>query len=269
MPWQIATSSLRVTPVLMLVLLLVLTMSLPACSDPAPVPFAKLFEAEVAVPENVAETIRAIAAWKRTQPGERYYLHHTFKRPAERAEEYASSGLKVRSNPPLTVTPPIDWAANPGQDNNWLYQKNATYVLMPFLQLLQQGDAGQLDVAQAVLLDWIEYHERHDNPFQWYDMGAGIRATNLALVLDHALRREPLDLLALERLLRAAHDHARELGDPSKLAPGNHAYFQLLGIKALCRSVSVLEVCGALDPYASEEMSKLVMSQFTAEGVQR
>ena len=214
--------------------------------------------------------VRALAMEKVKKPITNYYHHRTFGKPVRTAKEYIKSGLKVRNNPVLSIHVPIDWAANPNNDQNWLFQKNATYVLSPLLLAYKETeDDLYLSHAKNVLLDWIEYHGTHQNPFQWYDMGTGIRAAHLAFIIEHELRRPEVDSTAVIQLIQSALEHIDQLADPEKLATGNHAYFQLVGLAALCKSLEYLTDCPSHLKYATEQLSRIIISQFTIEGIQR
>ena len=222
--------------------------------------------------ESDEQLVRSLAHFQRQQPKIDFYRHHRIARPLEVAQRYLEDGMRVRDNPAIHPKPPIDWAANPRNDRNWLFQKNATYVLAPFMQAhAETGGKAHLETAKAVLLDWIDYnlYQNKDNSFKWYDMAAGLRAVNMAYVTDAELRSDQPDVETVKKFIRALIAHAAELADPTKLAAGNHAYFQLVGLVAICKALPLLTRCPEFEEYAVYEMDKLIARQFTREGIQR
>ncbi len=219
-----------------------------------------------------ADLLRVMAQARLQLPEIRFYLHKTFTQPQSVAEGYLTRGMRVRDNPPIYPTQTIDWAANPQNDLNWLFQKNATYVLAPFIQAhVQTANDAYLAIIKKVMLDWIDFNltQNRVNPLKWDDMATGLRAVNLAYLVDVELRAENLDIASLTPMLRAVVVHAAELAAPEKLAKGNHAYFQLVGLMALCKAVPELNKCPQYAEYASMEMDKLIARQFSAEGIHR
>lgn len=239
------------------------------------VPLRAFFDSSaVGLSNNASDrsVIAALTASQRARAPIQYYLHHVFSDPEAKARDYLDNGLRIRDNPPLKLKPPIDWGANPKSDNNWLFQKNAMYVISPFVQAhARTGEATYLTTAKVMVLDWIEYNLERDkpNPFKWYDMATGLRAVQLAYVLDAELRADAPDTTGLRRLVRALMAHARELGNPRKLATGNHAYFQLVGLAAICKTLPDLRVCSEYVSYANRAMNEVIVRQFSREGIQR
>ena len=216
--------------------------------------------------------ILALAKWQQTQPVIQYYQHQHSSNALRKLNTYLTRGMTIRNNTPLSPHAPVDWAANLKSDHNWMFQKNAMYVLAPFIQMHVQTNKPEYhNIAKNLLLDWIDYNQTQnmENPFKWYDMSTGLRAISLAYVVDVELRASNPDVLALETMIRSLLVHAEELSDHDKLAMGNHAYFQLLGLVAICKALPLLKLCPSALVYANDEMNELIISQFTREGIQR
>jgi hypothetical protein len=201
--------------------------------------------------------------------GPRFYQHVTVSNPAAAVEKLLDEGWSIRGYPPLSMTAPIDWAADPYDDSNWRYQLNAMYPLAPVFQLLaQQYDPALHAFARSVFLDWIAFNldRDTDHPFRWNDMATGVRASYLAQLLwyEQTYGGEPY----LTELTHAAYRHLQELSDPSKLAHSNHALLQLVGIASLCEVLDASECSGPLR-YARERYEELFFRQFDVEGMHR
>ena len=219
-----------------------------------------------------SDLVKALARAKRDTPEISFYIHRRSTNPAKKAQALINDGFTVRNNPTLYPVPPIDWAANPRDDSNWLFQKNALYFAAPFFQSHIESDREEyLRVLADLLLDWVKFHNRplHMNSMQWDDMSTGLRAVYLAYVVEHLLRAEILPISDVATLLESAIEHTQQLADPDKLNKNNHAYFQLLGLTALCRVLPQMKGCSEHLVYASEQMERLFLSQFSAEGIQR
>ena len=219
-----------------------------------------------------ADLIAALAVEQSARAPIRYYRHANFAKPQATAAQYLKDGLVIRNNPPLLPAPPIDWASNPNNDRNWLFRKNATSVVAPFIDAHRRtGDRAYLAPVKAVLLDWVAFNlERgEDNLLKWNDMATGLRAVNLAYLVDAELRQPAPDVTALSRLVRAAIAHADELARRELLSNSNHAYFQLTGLMAICHTIPRIARCPDYVTYAVSEMENTIERQFTAEGIHR
>jgi hypothetical protein len=199
--------------------------------------------------------------------GPRFYQHIEVKNPVAAVEKLLDEGWSIRGYPPLSMTTPIDWAADPYHDSNWRYQLNAMYPLAPAFQLLADSyDPGVYAFVRRVFDDWIRFNldENNENPFRWNDMASGIRATYLAQLI--VLEREHGDDKFLSRLLDAAHQHLEELADPKRFSLHNHGLFQVVGIAALCSVISS-DDCAEWMKYSVQRYDRLLDHQFDGEGM--
>ena len=232
----------------------------------------KELESELEKKASAPEFILSLKQWHRLQPPTDYYLHRLTRSPQVKAQAVSQTGWKVRDNPTLDVMHQVDWGSNPKGDSNWLFQINAFYPAAAFIQSHSETDnTDWLSVPTHLMLDWIEYNIelRRPNEMKWDDMSTGLRAVTLAYLIDAHLRNDLLDAEALERLIRVAVLHAEELADPGKLAAGNHAYFQLVGLAAICKTLPLLRRCASDFEYIDRVFEQVIAGQFNLEGLHR
>ena len=185
----------------------------------------------------------------------------------EAADTVLESGYGYQAFPPVKLTPPINWAADPFEDRTWRYNLNTLSFLDPVLSTYElEGDARCLEYATKVCRDWIVQHVDGgaEHPFAWYDMAVGLRATKLAWLVDAAARAPAsVDDETLLVLLCGAQRHAEELADPEKLKRGhNHGIYQLLGLLELVRTLPELSEAEARRRYAEAELEQLFLESF-------
>ena len=187
------------------------------------------------------------------------------------ADRMLKTGYRLRTNPPFMLEPPIDWGADHfSRDRNFSFRINALYPVNALLRAFHlTGDSAYMRVSKEILLDWIDYNITRDltNPFKWYDMSAGLRATLLAYVLDQELRSRGTDDSETARLIQAARIHAGFLANEQKLAFGNHGYFQLCGLAALCKALPELRDIRRYREFVNKKMFQQVRQQFSNEGM--
>jgi hypothetical protein len=75
--------------------------------------------------------------------------------------------------------------------------------------------------------------------------------------------------MTMQKLIEAAVLHAQELSDPDKLAVGNHAYFQLVGLAAICKALPLLRRCSSDLEYIDRVFERVIAGQFNHEGIHR
>ena len=210
---------------------------------------------------------------------------------AIRPDEYSSPDIRVTElslhappTSPFSFRPrpdlpawdsslPIDWAADPFADRNWQFQLHAWINMDYWFYAYQDGDAGALEQAVAIALDWARFHieENRRSAFEWYDMATGVRASRLAFLLDSVL----LGNLEVEEeewvaLVGLADLHVQKLRQPSFLSDGNHGLFQLAGLNALCEvGRGWRSVCEGARTYVDQAFSRLLDHWFTAQSVHR
>jgi len=165
---------------------------------------------------------------------------------------------------------PLDWNMDPFGDRNWRFQLSAWRMLNPIWERWYGRDWKRLHEELAPWIhDWYRYHvtQHKVSDFEWYDMSAGLRAQHLALLLwlhnQGRLRLTPEELGEVHAL---AHWHIEKLRDPAFITHGNHAIFQIQGLRLLCLAWPE-GGCRGEEAYSAQLMGKLLRSQFGKDGV--
>ena len=132
---------------------------------------------------------------------------------------------------------PLDWGMDPLQDRNWRFQLQAWRMLGSAWSAGYGKDWRGLQKAiMPWVLDWHDFHvtRRLHSHFEWQDMAAGLRAQHLAMILHlQSIKKfalTPEQLAVVEELARL---HISKLRDPDFISSGNHAIFQLVGLRLL------------------------------------
>ena len=225
---------------------------------------------EESLRESDTEIIKQLRRSRKQQQPLALYKHYASKRPKDAADKLRREGFKVRQHAPFAIIPPINWGADPYKDRNWRFQLNALYPIQNAIQVYESsGSLEYLEFSERIFLDWIDFNISSDkeNNMKWYDMATGIRATVLAYIIDQELRRKHLSSEDIVTFLLAAEEHAKELEDPAKLSIGNHAYFQLAGLMALCKALPTLRKCDERKKYATDTFVNVLATQFNNEGI--
>ncbi|MBN8431782.1 alginate lyase family protein [Microbulbifer salipaludis] len=189
-------------------------------------------------------------------------------------QEFKKLGFRPRKDvDPVHFDLPFDWSADPYDDRNWVFQLQAWRMIDSVLrQYRRTQDEKYLKEAFSIILDWHNYYKGNGNidHMQWYDMATGIRAMKLAWLWQELANYPFLILPAdAEKIRVLMRQHIEKLLDESFLAHGNHAYFQLVGLRLLCLAEVNSEVCSNESEYNSKKMFSLLERQFTGEGVHK
>src|SRR5690606_23577119 len=118
--------------------------------------------------------------------------------------------------------------------------------------------------------DWHRYHfrEGREAAMTWHDMATGIRAQHLALIgFLHSQGRIELPPASVEIVRELVAEHARRLRDEEFIARGNHAIFQLVGLRLLGEVFDGIPVLKDESSYSSRLMERLLKTQFGPLGV--
>lgn len=216
-------------------------------------------------------------------------LPQNVERPQSYASQIGATDIKLARSPLETIDGqiafkprsdlkawplrlPLDWNADPFQDENWQFQLHAWRMMDPLLTEYFEGRTERLHQAFAFALDWFDYHAERgkSSTMAWYDMAAGIRAMKLALFLDRYYAGSlDLDREEASRLLALVDEHARRLQDEDFVSDSNHGLFQVFGLHLLCGVAAARESCAGGRALASRMFSKILKAQYTEEGVHR
>lgn len=173
---------------------------------------------------------------------------------------------------PVKITVPVDWEMDPFQDRNWRFQLHAWRMLPAIWSEFLARRNGKVVVTEIMpwIRDWHRYHvvEGRSTEMTWHDMATGVRSQHLALLGFLQARGEialPEPDQALVREL--ATEHIRRLLDEEFIARGNHAIFQLVGLRMLGEVFPDLPRASEEADYATGLMARLLKSQFGPLGV--
>lgn len=184
------------------------------------------------------------------------------------------SGFRPRKDvPPWPIVLPVAWDVDPFDDRNWQFQLHAWRLIDPILlKYRDTHDKKYLQESIEIINDWYQYHYiiQKESKYQWYDMAAGIRAMKLAWLwneINFEIHSEGEELKHIFHELMELH--VLKLMEESFLSEGNHAYFQLVGLRLLCKANPDINLCAEETEYNNDKMKGLLSRQFTVEGVHR
>lgn len=194
------------------------------------------------------------------------------KSPDREIAALRKTGFKPRADQPaVPFALPFDWAANPLNDRNWMFQLHAWRMLDPHLAALRTNRAFDTRRAEAlaILRDWFEASQRHrDRDYFWYDMAVGIRASKLAfLSYISAFRGRPTIADSLPEWPEIVQRHFDSLLDPKELNPGNHGIFQMLGLATLAWAMPDHALATKARAYAFDRLQAIVRGQLGPDGI--
>ncbi len=241
-------------------------------SSPQPAPYEATTKppANAATPPHVADTLlTAFRTHRRRQPRT---PHHQLVRLGNTPRDpYAliEKGFAIFGYDPFPVQPPVNWGANPFNDRSWCYHLNTLELLDSVIAAYDRdADPRLLAFAVDVVRDWLRQNwsaTEASNPFAWYDMAVGLRATKLAWLIDAACAAD-VDDAALLDLLRGAVRHIQELRKPENLAKAtNHGLFQMLGLLSLTRGYPELRGAPEARAYAEMQVERMLTEHFCEE----
>jgi hypothetical protein len=168
-------------------------------------------------------------------------------------------GYKPRADvSPISIKHPFVWKH---KDRNVEFSIHAWRFLNPFFsKYLDTLDFTYIELALEFIRSWSEYEASGaKNTFIWYDMATGLRAIALAfiteIVRDENIELSQVDVALLERL---ANKHIKNLSTQENVTTGNHAIYQILGLRLLSLAKSdetTLEYC-------EENIERLIAHSF-------
>lgn len=223
---------------------------------------------KVADPKNSADWIEQLH--KLHQGLKPVAFFDQFRDKPRTAQEIQEQGLQIRNHVPFSFEVPRNWGEVADSDPNWHFNVNAWRPLKEPLEGYRlTGDRASLKLVRQVIFDWIDYNlvRNQKNEKKWYDMSAGLRAEKLGFVIDDGLRNNSLNEEEILLLMDAAQRHAAYLSDAANIAKGNHAFFMLAGLAALCHQVPELVECPKHLKYVDSELMALLQRQFSPDGV--
>jgi hypothetical protein len=176
-------------------------------------------------------------------------------------------GFRPRADTPaVALKVPFKWTGY--KDRNAEFVIHSWRFLCPIWnRLTPTGDPKYLGEALSYILDWNAWLKsgRTSSSFAWNDMATGIRAMHLAFALQ-AVRAFPSDIDAGMRAMLAdiAGNHLEKLLQESFISIGNHAVYQIAGLRLLCVAGDDADANLA---YCERHMRKLLDESFDSHGV--
>ena len=185
-----------------------------------------------------------------------------------------NKGFKPRKDvDPWPFSLPIEWNTDPFEDRNWRFQLHAWRIIDPALQDYRKTtETRYLVAAIDIIEDWYDYHivEEKQSDMQWYDMSAGIRAMKLAWLKNEIeIHPSVISKATATKINHLLEMHVEKLMDREYMSKGNHAYFQLVGLRLACSTIPSFKGCTQELEYNNQMMANLLSNQFTVQGVHR
>jgi len=203
---------------------------------------------------------------RRLAPGELYLVA---------ANSYANqkeNGFQQRQDrPPWPLELPLDWRADPHNDNNWNIQLHSWRMIDPILrEWFREPSPRLVQEMLAFARDWHAFHCERVCENSWYDMAAGIRALRIAFFFERD-RCDEGDFTDEDRQLLVSlyRQHSTYLMDDANWGTSNHALFQAMGNRVMHRQAGALADDVPYMAASGELMLKCLKSLFTDEGIEK
>ncbi|MFC4962460.1 heparinase II/III domain-containing protein [Alcaligenes sp. GCM10023179] len=139
---------------------------------------------------------------------------------------------------PIKLALPFKWRY---PDRNVEFTLHSWRFLNPFFsKFLLSSDASYLIEAIEYVKDWQSYKKSEDkkSQFLWYDMAVGLRSIILGFFLElYKKNILPLDDDSLLLLSDLAAEHIDNLSCEKNITAGNHALYQVMGLRILSLSI--------------------------------
>lgn len=175
-----------------------------------------------------------------------------------------AEGYKARPDAlAIPIKLPITWRQ---KERNTEFNLHAWRFLNPFWRaLLDTGDIRYLTNALYFMEDWLKQLDSGGkSAFNWYDMATGIRAMHLAFAIEYSeLFSVPLSAVRRALLARLTELHLDKLLDENFITHGNHAIYQITGLRLLSAAVSRDDAA----EFCDKQLAKLVTAAFDENGV--
>lgn len=167
-------------------------------------------------------------------------------------DEIKANGFIPRSGvKPIKLSLPFKWRY---PDRNVEFTLHSWRFLNSFISKFISGaDVSYLIEALEYIKDWNSYKnsEGKKSQFIWYDMAVGLRSIILGFFLElHAKKILTLNVDDFSLLKLLADEHIENLSNEGNITAGNHALYQVLGLRILTISIGkgeeFLEYCHSI-----------------------
>lgn len=171
--------------------------------------------------------------------------------------DYSSFSSRVFYGKSILIYPPIDYYSS---NRSFMFELQA-WRFLPSLwfDYFNTLDEKYFAFIMVLMLDW---YNNKVKSMRFYDMSVGIRAIHISLALELS-NFFNLGIEFEELLKNLTNLHIAELKDPKKLTSGNHAIWQMIGLKYLSNT-TLQQNC--ID-YADNNIVQLIEKGFSNEGV--
>jgi hypothetical protein len=187
-----------------------------------------------------------------------------------------------KDNETFQIDLPLNWDIDPFDEDNWRYHFHALRLLDSEIDMyISNREEEKLQRIIEVILDWkrdivdekknFQFNKKEDDSFAWHDMATGLRAMKLAWTFEeivkledtHAMKKYENDLYKLVQL------HIEAL-NRQKIAPSNHAIYQIHGLMIMLRLFpNSMEKMNNIRLQTEENMLKVFYDQFFKEGIHK
>ncbi|GED44848.1 hypothetical protein HME01_07000 [Vreelandella aquamarina] len=160
--------------------------------------------------------------------------------------ETLNDGFTLRKDlPKIKIHPGMSWKH---ADRNGEFELHTLRFLSPIWgRFFETEDQKYIEEVVVYLKSWHNSIYTQKSNFYWYDMAVGIRAMHISLLINLS-QLYPLSDADVVFFRKIASEHVQNLVNPRNLGHGNHAIYQLIGLKSLllatsCNRASYYEYC--------------------------
>lgn len=182
-------------------------------------------------------------------------------------EALKTTGFKARGDAsPIRLVRPLPWKLN--KDRNSTVMLHAWRFLGPIWNKLQQTkDRQYFDEAIDLIEDWNIFQASGSRISElWYDMATGLRAMHLAFLLHMARQYGfAVEQKTIAMLYQLIDLHIEKLLDENSIKGGNHAIYQIVGLRTLCLSAG--KETEQNTDYCEAQLTKLLKDGFDDHSV--
>ncbi|MEL7615013.1 heparinase II/III family protein [Vreelandella titanicae] len=146
-------------------------------------------------------------------------------------EQLKSNGYMMRKDiSPIKINNKMSWRH---EDRNGEFSLHTLRFLEPIWgKFFETTDQIFINESVGLLRSWYDSFSNEKSRFYWYDMAVGIRAVHISLLLDLS-KLYPIKDSDVVFFKKVANEHIQKLVNPKNLGHGNHAIYQLIGLKYL------------------------------------
>lgn len=178
-------------------------------------------------------------------------------------EKLKKNGFILRKDiPPIKINSQMSWRH---KDRNGEFSLHTLRFLAPIWgKFFETTDQSFINESIGFLKSWYGSFRSEKSRFYWYDMAVGIRAVHISLLLDLS-KLYPIKDSDVVFFKKVASEHIQKLVDPKNLGHGNHAIYQLIGLKYLLLATD--NNVSSYYEYCDNKLGELVSTLFDENSV--